>query len=160
MKVSNALSTDRDPSLYYGMRKALYDGRLVFYEHPDLIREMQKLTRGPDGRIDHPKLDMDAPNGRGSKDLCDGVAAVFTLASREFYHKKPILPPSFSKPAYDMVTPQSYKKYSWVLDGDSPIRKAAEGELKKKYGDVHEGEKEELLRLIFSNKDVTSWYGL
>ena len=58
-------SIDRTPMPYQTLRDVLYDGRLEAYDDGILIKELEGLTKMPNGRIDHP--------ADGSKDEADAV---------------------------------------------------------------------------------------
>jgi len=59
------------------LKQAIYDGRLFYYPHPDLLRELRKLTIDyQKNMVDHPVDDPESHSGKGSKDLADCVAAV------------------------------------------------------------------------------------
>jgi hypothetical protein len=66
---SDILSVDTDTTPYDMLRTAIYDERVLCYEHPILKRELSQLERG-DKKIDHP-----AAHG-APKDVADCLAAV------------------------------------------------------------------------------------
>lgn len=69
------LSVDRDDEAYVGLRSALFDRRLLYYEYGPFIDEVLDLERDSKARkVDHPV--RSSKGGRGSKDVSDSVAGV------------------------------------------------------------------------------------
>lgn len=69
------LSVDRDDEAYVGLRSALFDRRLIYYEYAPFIDEVLDLERdAKERKVDHPV--RSSKGGRGSKDVSDAVAGV------------------------------------------------------------------------------------
>jgi hypothetical protein len=73
----NWLSVDRKIDAYMNLKYGIYGNRVLFYDHPVLIRELAKLQLDRKrNKVDHPEFDKDNPSGKGSKDVADCVAGV------------------------------------------------------------------------------------
>lgn len=74
------ISVDRDLAPYSVLRNGILGGWIQYYRHETALRELRKLQRaltpGKRVKVDHPKFDGESPDGRGSKDVTDAMAAV------------------------------------------------------------------------------------
>ena len=71
------LSVDTDTAPYEALREAIYDGRLLCYEHPRLAMQLATVRKDEKtGQIDHPV--------HGQKDISDSVAGVVWHAEKSF----------------------------------------------------------------------------
>lgn len=68
-KDSKVLSIDRDSSKYATLKQCINEERMVYYEYPPLINELQELEYNLEvDKVDHPP--------KGSKDVADCLAGV------------------------------------------------------------------------------------
>lgn len=70
----SVLSLDRTKVPYYAWRSGFEDGRIMLFEHKQLLIEAEHLIDHPNGKIDHPEK---TAYGVGSKDLCDAAAGAY-----------------------------------------------------------------------------------
>lgn len=71
------LSVDTDIAPYEALKQAIYDGRLLCYDHPRLAQQLATLLRDEKkGTIDHPP--------HGAKDIADAVAGAVWNAEKSF----------------------------------------------------------------------------
>ena len=84
---SELLSVDLKTDPYDHLKTAFYEGRVVMYDYPPLLHELQQLEK------DHRKNKVDHPP-HGSKDIADAMAgALFSLSqTRASGSALPILP--------------------------------------------------------------------
>lgn len=73
------VSCDRTPEPYDNLKIALYEGRVLYYHYPPLLKELRELElrfKNKRRKIDHPV--------KGSKDCADALAGVcFTLSDQQ-----------------------------------------------------------------------------
>ncbi len=71
------LSVDKDSAPYESVKEAIYDGRLLCYDHPRLAMQLATVRKeDKTGKIDHPP--------HGQKDICDAVAGAVWHAEKAF----------------------------------------------------------------------------
>lgn len=71
---AEVLSMDKNKIPYYAWRTGFEESRILTYEHPVLMREVEYLIDHPSGKIDHP---AETPYGPGTKDLSDAGAGAY-----------------------------------------------------------------------------------
>lgn len=81
---AEVLSVDLKLDPYEMLKTALYEGRLIFYGHPMVLKELRLLEKNHQtGRIDHPV--------GGSKDVADALAGiVYTLTTAPLASDDPL----------------------------------------------------------------------
>lgn len=81
---AEVLSVDRKPDPYECLKIAIYEGRVIFYGYPILLKELAHLEKNHiTGKVDHPV--------GGSKDVADALAAVvFSLTERRPMNAHPM----------------------------------------------------------------------
>lgn len=81
---AEVLSVDRTPDPYECLKVAIYEGRVIFYTYPVVLKELAHLEKNHvTGKVDH-------PDG-GSKDVADALAGVvFSLTSRRALNAQPM----------------------------------------------------------------------
>jgi hypothetical protein len=74
---ADRVSVDIKPDAYEALKTALYEGRVIYYNNPRLLRELAHLEKNHmTGKVDHPP--------QGSKDVADALAGVvFTLSQKQ-----------------------------------------------------------------------------
>ena len=81
---ADLLSVDRTIEPYDKLKEALYESRLVIYDHPILIRELMELEKNTkQGKVDH------RPNGR--KDVADALCGMYYGALHGYYQDRGII---------------------------------------------------------------------
>ena len=71
------LSVDKDSAPYEAVKEAIYDGRLLCYEHPRLAMQLATVRKDDKtGKIDHPV--------HGAKDISDSLAGAVWHAEKAF----------------------------------------------------------------------------
>ena len=71
------LSVDKDSAPYESVKEAIYDGRLLCYDHPRLAMQLATVRKDDKtGKIDHP------PDGQ--KDISDSLAGAVWHAEKAF----------------------------------------------------------------------------
>jgi hypothetical protein len=74
---ANNLSVDTDASPYEALKEAIYDGRLLCYDHPRLAMPLATVRKDDKtGKIDHPP--------HGQKDISDSLAGAVWHAEKAF----------------------------------------------------------------------------
>jgi hypothetical protein len=71
------LSVDKDSAPYEAVKEAIYDGRLLCYDHPRLAMQLATIRKDDKtGKIDHPP--------QGQKDISDRLAGAVWHAEKAF----------------------------------------------------------------------------
>lgn len=81
---AEVLSVDRKPDPYECLKVAIYEGRVIFYTYPVVLKELAHLEKNHiTGKVDHPE--------GGTKDVADALAAVvFSLTERRPINAHPL----------------------------------------------------------------------